>query len=400
MNEVESTGGGAKASEYHLSWNNYEASLASFLRILSSAKEGEEALSDVTISCSGGKLFQAHRLVLATCSSYFRQLFVGRGVTVSGSGCVGHPIVYIPDLNDKVMEHLLAFMYRGETTVPTQALLPLIEAAKLLGIQGLMDPGNIKQLLEQSAFLESDEIKEEKVVVNVPEVRVKTEENHVNGVQNATQSDIVGDIIKQEVKDYVQTEDQKPDSSNNVVFPRIPTSSQMTAPVFPSLTPLHNPLALTLATSQLALGLDLTQHLGFSQGRRRKSSPTRNNSKSPRLTSPNTSGASSTQIHSSSGNGNVYAHYPPTEDPSRPFGCSQCPKRFRMKHHLKEHTLIHSGEMPFSCHLCPKRFNRSYTLKNHMKLHSAGSLPDKFQPEESNFSNMVVPLLNKPPNFH
>lgn len=399
MNEVESNGGG-KASEYHLSWNNYEASLASFLRILSSAKEGEEALSDVTISCSGGKLFQAHRLVLATCSSYFRQLFVGRGVAVSGSGCVGHPIVYIPDMNDKVMEHLLAFMYRGETTVPTHALLPLIEAAKLLGIQGLMDPGNINQLLEQSAILESDEIQEEKVVVNVPEVRVKTEENHANGVQDATQSDIVGDIIKQEVKDYMQTEDQKPDSSNNVVFPRIPTSSQMTGPVFPTLTPLHNPLALSLATSQLALGLDLTQHLGFSQGRRRKSSPTRNNSKSPRLTSPNTSGASSTQINSSSGNGNVYAHYPPTEDPSRPFGCSQCPKRFRMKHHLKEHTLIHSGEMPFSCHLCPKRFNRSYTLKNHMKLHSAGSLPDKFQQEESNFSNMVVPLLNKPPNFH
>ena len=47
-----------KASEFHLSWNNYEASLASFLRLLSSAKEGEEALSDVTISCSGGKLFQ------------------------------------------------------------------------------------------------------------------------------------------------------------------------------------------------------------------------------------------------------------------------------------------------------------------------------------------------------
>ena len=317
--------------------------------------------------------------MLATCSSYFRQLFVGRGVAISGSGCPGHPIVYIPDLNDKVMEHLLAFMYRGETTVPTHALLPLIEAAKLLGIQGLMDPGNIKQLLEQSAFLESEEIKEEKVVVNVPEVRVKTEENHVNGVQNDANPDTVGDIIKQEVKDYMQTEDQKPDSSNNVVFPRIPTSSQMAGPVFPTLTPLHNPLALTLATSQLALGLDLTQHLGFSQGRRRKSSPTRNNSKSPRLTSPNTSGASSTQINSSSGNGNVFAHYPPTEDPSRPFGCSQCPKRFRMKHHLKEHTLIHSGEMPFSCHLCPKRFNRSYTLKNHMKLHSAGNLPDKFQ---------------------
>ena len=334
-------------------------------------------------------------MVLATCSSYFRQLFVGRGVTAPGSGCAGHPIVYIPDLNDKVMEHLLAFMYRGETTVPTHALLPLIEAAKLLGIQGLMDPGNIKQLLEQNVLMESDDIKEDKVCVNVPVVRVKTEENHVDGVQNATQSDIVGDIIKEEVQDYVQTEYQKPDSSNNVVFPRIPTSTQITAPapVFPTLSPLHNPLALSLATSQLALGLDLSQHLGFSQGRRRKSSPTRNNSKSPRLTSPNTSGASSTQINSSSGNGNMYAHYPPTEDPSRPFGCSQCPKRFRMKHHLKEHTLIHSGEMPFSCHLCPKRFNRSYTLKNHMKLHSAGSLPDKFQQVTDRFPIRIQAFL-------
>ena len=76
MSEVESAE--ARASEYHLSWNNYHASIASFLKILSSAKEGEEDLSDVTISCAGNKQFSAHRLVLATCSSYFRQLFVGK----------------------------------------------------------------------------------------------------------------------------------------------------------------------------------------------------------------------------------------------------------------------------------------------------------------------------------
>ena len=112
MSEVESAE--ARASEYHLSWNNYEASIASFLKILSTAKEGEEDLSDVTISCSGGKQFSAHRLVLATCSSYFRQLFVGRSINASGSGCHAHPIVYIPDMTDRVMEHLLAFMYTGQ----------------------------------------------------------------------------------------------------------------------------------------------------------------------------------------------------------------------------------------------------------------------------------------------
>ena len=58
MSSEGESGQGNKASEFHLSWNNYEASLAGFLRILSSAKAGEDALYDVTISCAGGKVFQ------------------------------------------------------------------------------------------------------------------------------------------------------------------------------------------------------------------------------------------------------------------------------------------------------------------------------------------------------
>ena len=323
---------------------------------------------------------QAHRLVLATCSTYFRSLFVGRnvaGAASSGSGCMAHPIVFIPDLASDVMEHLLAFMYQGETTVTPQVLLPLIDAAKLLGIQGLMDPGNIRQLLEQN--FDVDEGQEERVdhkLVGQEEGQVGTAK--VNG-DHAVNGKSVEEIISQELKENVVKPPQvselaAPDSSNNSVFPRS---------VFPSLSTIPAPLALSLAaTSQLALGLDLSHRLGFQPGRRRKSSPTRTNeAKSPRLSSPSNSGGISNMINSSSGNSSSPAppHYPPTEDPSRPFGCTQCPKRFRMKHHLKEHMLIHSGEMPFSCHLCPKRFNRSYTLKNHMKLHSAGTIVDKFQ---------------------
>ena len=389
---TEAEPGKLKASEFHLSWNNYEASLASFLRVLSEAKDGEEALYDVTISCSGGKLFQvilmsemppapannllqAHRLVLATCSTYFRSLFVGRNVAgagISGSGCMAHPIVFIPDLASEVMEHLLAFMYQGETTVTPEVLLPLIDAAKLLGIQGLMDPGNIRQLLEHS--FEVDEGREERVdhgkLSRQEEDQVKPAKVNVDAVNGKS----VEEIISQELKENIvkPPELAAPDSSNNSVFPRT---------VFPSLSAIPAPLALSLAaTSQLALGLDLSHRLGFQPGRRRKSSPT-NEAKSQSLSSLSNSGGISNMINSSSGNSSSPAppHYPPTEDPSRPFGCTQCPKRFRMKHHLKEHMLIHSGEMPFSCHLCPKRFNRSYTLKNHMKLHSAGTIVDKFQ---------------------
>ena len=232
-----------------------------------------------------------------------------------------------------------------------------------------MDPGNIKQLLEQNGktinteIIDHETLPESQLIIKDEDAEMyKT--NIKDTAEEKVRNGSVDDIITQELKDAKSNHQDKPDSSNGIIFPPQNRSS-----IFP------NPLALTLATSQIALGLDLSQRIEFQK--RRKSDPsTPFGSDQSRVSSVN---SGSTLINSSTGAGNLYAHYPPTEDPSRPFGCTQCQKRFRMKHHLKEHMLIHSGEMPFSCHLCPKRFNRSYTLKNHMKLHSQGSIVDKFQ---------------------
>ena len=46
------------------------------------------------------------------------------------NGCLGYPIVVIPDVESHVLELILAFMYKGEITVPSHLVLPLIEAAR------------------------------------------------------------------------------------------------------------------------------------------------------------------------------------------------------------------------------------------------------------------------------
>ena len=119
------------------------------------------------------------------------------------------------------MEHLLAFMYRGETTVHPQVLLPLIDAAKLLGIQGLIDPGNIKQLNEQNGTKEDDS--EDKLVIEDDNIE---ETNVTSGtIISSGKAETVEEMLTQELNESVNNQEKpKPDSSNNVVFPQIPAN--------------------------------------------------------------------------------------------------------------------------------------------------------------------------------
>ncbi|KAI6239687.1 Zinc finger protein 1 [Aphelenchoides fujianensis] len=50
----------------------------------------------------------------------------------------------------------------------------------------------------------------------------------------------------------------------------------------------------------------------------------------------------------------------------RKFKCQRCPKSFKYRHHLQEHTRIHTGERPFSCRFCMKRFSHSGSYSSHM----------------------------------
>ncbi|XP_073469902.1 zinc finger E-box-binding homeobox protein zag-1-like [Aquarana catesbeiana] len=51
---------------------------------------------------------------------------------------------------------------------------------------------------------------------------------------------------------------------------------------------------------------------------------------------------------------------------NRKFKCMECGKAFKFKHHLKEHTRIHSGEKPYECFKCKRRFSHSGSYSSHL----------------------------------
>lgn len=64
-----------------------------------------------------------------------------------------------------------------------------------------------------------------------------------------------------------------------------------------------------------------------------------------------------------------------TEDPSKTFVCTLCPRRFRRQEHLKRHyRSLHTQEKPFECTDCGKKFSRSDNLSQHQRTHGTGSI--------------------------
>ncbi|KAM7439467.1 Zinc finger E-box-binding homeobox 2 [Porites harrisoni] len=50
----------------------------------------------------------------------------------------------------------------------------------------------------------------------------------------------------------------------------------------------------------------------------------------------------------------------------RPYSCQVCGKAFKRKHHLQEHSYIHSDEKPYKCDTCSKTFNQRICLTKHL----------------------------------
>ncbi|CAL4068989.1 unnamed protein product [Meganyctiphanes norvegica] len=117
-------------SQYCLRWNNHRNNLLAAMDQLLQL----EAFTDVTIACEEGQTLQAHRLVLAACSSYFQNLFVH-----THNGNATHPIVVLKDVRASEMRALLEYMYRGEVNVEHDSLQSLLRVAESLKVKGLVE---------------------------------------------------------------------------------------------------------------------------------------------------------------------------------------------------------------------------------------------------------------------
>ncbi|RWS31104.1 Protein bric-a-brac 1-like protein [Leptotrombidium deliense] len=90
----------------------------------------EESFVDVTLACEDGSL-KAHKLVLSTCSLYFKEL-------LKSNPCK-HPIVIFKDMKMRDLKAIVDFMYKGEVNISRNQLSTLLKTAEILRVKGLTE---------------------------------------------------------------------------------------------------------------------------------------------------------------------------------------------------------------------------------------------------------------------
>jgi len=127
------------ASEnFSLKWNDFEKNISSGLRDIRSSGD----FLDVTLVCEQEQV-QAHKLVLSTCSTFFRNI-----LTRNPSP---NPLIYLRGVSYADMTAVLNFMYHGEVNVAQEDLNTFLAIAEDLKVKGLTQHDTVKETSQEIA---------------------------------------------------------------------------------------------------------------------------------------------------------------------------------------------------------------------------------------------------------
>ena len=133
-------------SQIVLACENFKESAVANLKQFWRSQE----FTDVTLVSSDGFKLEAHKTVLSSSSSFFRDILIGNQ----------HPcmVLYMRGVTRKELELLLELTYTGECKVEASELDSLLRTGKELGFQGLLENtvgDQVSRMIEKSKLIDN-----------------------------------------------------------------------------------------------------------------------------------------------------------------------------------------------------------------------------------------------------
>ena len=139
------------SEKFSLTWNDFQANISKSFGDL----RKEEYFFDVTLISDDESKLAAHKLVLSSCSSFFKSI-----LRLSSTS---NPIIYLSGVSSQNLRFMLDYMYQGEVQIFQEQLDDFLTVAQKLKIEGLISDekkpsvNNFEEASNQCELNESSE---------------------------------------------------------------------------------------------------------------------------------------------------------------------------------------------------------------------------------------------------
>ena len=123
----------------HLQWSNFQINATEYFQNVWQYDD----FCDVTLLSEDNCYFKAHRVIISSGSLFFRNILKNNQDSAS-------PFLYLRAIDGLELKAVLDFLYRGEVRIPQAAIAKVLQAAKDLGIIGLLDDSDQTQTFVNS----------------------------------------------------------------------------------------------------------------------------------------------------------------------------------------------------------------------------------------------------------
>jgi len=117
------------SEKFCLRWNDFEQNISSAFRDIRDEKD----FFDVTLACDDDSQIQAHKVIIAACSPFFRNVLRKNQTPNQNQNLV----LYLKGVKYKELVSVLNFMYMGEVNVAQDDLNSFLAVAEDLRVKGL-----------------------------------------------------------------------------------------------------------------------------------------------------------------------------------------------------------------------------------------------------------------------
>ena len=119
-----------------LKWNDFQENVNTAFGNL----REDNDFADVTLACEDGQQIEAHKVILAASSPFFKKMLIQNKHV--------HPLIYMRGVSKEDMKAIVDFLYNGEANIPQESLDSFLAIASELKLKGLMvtDEGETERL--------------------------------------------------------------------------------------------------------------------------------------------------------------------------------------------------------------------------------------------------------------